>query len=314
MKIYEILQNIEESVSSEVYYFRNLNGALNIINSNKINLAAFTDEKTSETALRSRQKFYYMSTSRIKFGGYSRNSFYHKNGAATFVLNGNALNQNFHSKPVDYWGKKMRNVEPYDNSKEEMDRKKEIEMKYNENEDRIFSDKPNITPLKRYVNSIHLYVPNYYIEEKTKEDYEIIRKVDEACLKARHLGIDIFLYDKPSDFKVLRNGKKPDIGEYHTILSDFVKMANSGVYVKNNQFNEINRYIREMNYEGSHPEYGRVVLKDLAKRLSYNMGGKKESERHQLEEFVATMKKFKTRNVMDFVVKVAEKVRQNEPK
>ena len=61
---------------------------------------------------------------------------------------------------------------------------------------------------------------------------KLYEKLMKPCLKARHLGIDIFLYDKPSDFKVLRNGKKPDIGEYHTILSDFVKMANSGVYVK----------------------------------------------------------------------------------
>lgn len=314
VKVFEILQTIEESVSSEVFYFTALRGLEGMLATNKINLSPFRDNNTADGALRGKQKMYFLSTSRVKFGGYSMSKFYDKHISATLVLNGAALNEKHSSKSVDYWGKAMRNPEQPDDSANSRNRRKHIEMHNNENEDRIFSDEPNLTPLKKYVNSINVFCPNYFNENRNDEEFKLYGTVTKLAERAKQLGVEFLIYDNPLYFKTLRKGKKEDVGDYSTTISDFTKMAKTGVYNSNNKnFRDIKEYEYSLHY-GDTKERAALRLKDLIGTLSNSMGGKDENDRIPLEEFISTMRQFKCRNIKDFVIKVADKVIANETK
>lgn len=132
---------------------------------------------------------FYFSCSRIKTGGYARER---QGGAVTFRLDGVALGHNYSGSPVDYWGPEYRKAADYHGK-----------LKMDENEDRIFTDKPYIRPAHRYIEEVHVLVPTEgdFNSEQWKRD---VRTILLAC-KTR--GIPAFLYQDQRQFELQQIGR-----------------------------------------------------------------------------------------------------------
>ena len=139
-----------------------------ILSSNKINLSS----NLGTSADKFGNKFFFLSLSRTP----GVNIGYGKYKNYRLVLDGNKLNQNFKSIPVDYWGNKGG-----DN----------VESEY---EDRIISDKPIIDNITKYIIRIEI------VDEtpKSKGNYELLQL-------AKQNNIPIFFYLNKNDLQRQRN-------------------------------------------------------------------------------------------------------------
>ena len=119
-----------ESVSSIVYHVTHVSNLEKILKDNQFILSS---SLSNEADMRqAHKKFFYLSVSRIKYGGYAL----HKDSLdANIVLDGDKLNQNYEGISVDYWGHR-------DNR--------------DESEDRILSTKQIIKPASKYIKEIHI--------------------------------------------------------------------------------------------------------------------------------------------------------------
>jgi hypothetical protein len=145
-----------------------------IITSNKMNLSS----NLGTSADKFSDKFFFLSLSRTPGVniGYGR---FHR---SRLVLDGNKLNQNFKSIPVDYWEDKRGDVDR------------------SEYEDRIISDKPVIDNFNKYIIRIEI------VDEtpKSKENYEILQL-------AKQNNIPIFFYLNKNDLQRQRNDVNDEV-------------------------------------------------------------------------------------------------------
>jgi hypothetical protein len=150
----------------EVYHYTY--GIKDIISSNKMNLSS----NLGTSADKFSDKFFFLSLSRTPGVniGYGR---FHR---SRLVLDGNKLNQNFKSVPVDYWEDKRGDVDR------------------SEYEDRIISDKPVIDNFNKYIIRIEI------VDEtpKSKYNYELLQL-------AKQNNIPIFFYLNKNDLQRQRN-------------------------------------------------------------------------------------------------------------
>lgn len=130
--------------TANLYHVTSLWSAVQIAKDNEF---ALTFAPATPADSKSKKRAFYMSCSRLPFGGYSMGYTYHKNTAATLQLDGIKLSQRYRIVPVAYWGS--------DYDKLEFDKRR----RYDENEDRIESDQPYIEDAIRYIKCCHVYVP-----------------------------------------------------------------------------------------------------------------------------------------------------------
>jgi hypothetical protein len=177
---------------SELYHATYPSAVLKMLKDNAIKL---TFQQGADTMS---NKSFYLSTMRTKYGNYA--DYYHGRGigkrdtgfpkwetipaepgkrgvskTAIVNINGDTVRDIATVKSVDYWGKAFHSG----NMKEEQ-------------EERIFSDKPELAPLAKYVNAIHLFIG-------TKED----NKFRHQMLIDIHnfsTSIPIYFYDNPEYF------------------------------------------------------------------------------------------------------------------
>lgn len=177
----EQLKNIllTEKVSDKVYHQTTVNGLENILKTNKIFLTPSYGISADKSINYNKLYSLSLTTARNTVTGYrgtGKNNDYAK-GRVRLELDGRELNYNYKSKHVDYW---------------QYPRKKEITMNstiYDEMEERILSDKNEITPAARYINAIEIY-----IEERAIEKYKQIKSM------ADQLNIPCYFYDNARDF------------------------------------------------------------------------------------------------------------------
>ncbi len=121
-----LIKKFQESLTSIVFHVTSVNNLLDILKSNKFTLATSLGTGSDKFS----NKWYYMSFSTIKYGGYSRSlSFI---GQAILVIDGEKLNQRYKGIPVDYWGPEWRAA-----SKEDEQR-----LRNDENEERLITGIP----------------------------------------------------------------------------------------------------------------------------------------------------------------------------
>lgn len=89
-----------------------------------------------------KSKYYYLSAMRVKYGNYAGGDSERVGKVVILDLNGDAISRVAKIRNVDYWGKDFVGVKGY----------------REEQEERIMMDKPELKPLNKYVNSIHVYV------------------------------------------------------------------------------------------------------------------------------------------------------------
>lgn len=198
------MEFIIESVNQPLYYFRKLKGLYDILKTNTIQLSIAFGTKHDMSL--NKDKLYFISTSRIKWGGFSRSNFFKDWAASTIVLDGKKLSQRLETTSVDYWGRDMRPNPAMD---------KERFLKNNENEERILSNTPTLKPANKYIKEIHVFIP------------ENIHDRDKALLiKISKLNKKIYYYTNESAFKTLNIRKSitnvviSDIDDSQDILSE----------------------------------------------------------------------------------------------
>jgi hypothetical protein len=169
----QIKKIIKEGTNrGEVYHYTY--NIKEILSSNKMNLSSNLGTEADKFG----NKFFFLSLSRTPGVniGYGR---FHR---SRLVLDGNKLNQNFKSIPVDYWEDKRGDVDR------------------SEYEDRIISDKPIIDNFNKYIIRIEIVDD----EPKRKRNYELLQL-------AKQNNIPIFFYLNKNDLQRQRNDVNDEV-------------------------------------------------------------------------------------------------------
>lgn len=158
---------ISEVVSPLLYHITDVGRAINILKENKFRLTpAFGTD--ADLGLQ-KGKLYFLSTSRIKYGGYSRSL--GDKGYVNIELDGRKLGNNHQSVNVDYWDDEIRNIAWQKGNIQQY-------LKYDENEERIVTDEPEITPADKYIKSLHVSVGDPSdVKENMKEKHFRLQKL-----------------------------------------------------------------------------------------------------------------------------------------
>ena len=148
MKILNLYEQIlAETLLPEEYHYTYLSYLLKIMQSDTLNLSS--NIGTSADAIGG--KFFFLSLSRTGSPKLGYNAGY--NGLARIVFDGNKLNNNFKSIPVDYWGEKQRKFEY---------------------EDRIITDKPVINNISKYIKRLDIVTDFSEVEvHRIKQLFEL---------------------------------------------------------------------------------------------------------------------------------------------
>ena len=284
-------RELTEAVSKEVYHFTH--NPLDVLKINKFNLHSAISS-TDTDKFNPKKKYYDFSVSRIKFSGYARSKTYGGTLNSILVLDGEKLNHNYHGKAVDYWGREYRTSEVGD---------KERRMKYDENEERIFTDKPFIAPASKYIKEIHIYFSEDKMDEK--EFYDTTRKVREIAKLAKVKGIPTYIHDELSSFKLLKKDKRVEERKVFEKEERFLDMAESKKLHRNfNYEKEIVDSVDSMD-EALKNDSVKMLINSLNTNLKNMSRNYKELE----DRFISLMKKYKTRDMKEFVYKVLKQAK-----
>lgn len=199
-------------LSSVLYHVTDTYRLLDILKENKIHMTSNLGTNSDKLYRKKKFRPYFFSLSRIKYGGYSRTrSDYNQ---VTLVFDGLKLRDKFYGQPVDYWGEGWRKTADEVDLKER--NKVPTRLKYDENEERIYSDKPFIEPITQYVKEIHIIVSELSIadhngeklsDEKASrmyEDHRMYRNIGNYCTLRK---IPCYFYFDFSAYKLLNKKK-----------------------------------------------------------------------------------------------------------
>ena len=171
---------LNEAISSVVYHFTGLKKLYNILVSDTFYMQSAFSASADDMS----NKKFFMSTTRQKSGeiGYSRGK------KVRIALNGDLLNQRYEGKPVDYWGETMGKQSYFKKKKE--GREIDYYQPSTENEDRIFSNEPEIYDFHKYVKRIDILIEN-------DNDLSIAKK----CLYTKFINL-IHIYKDNKSFNM----------------------------------------------------------------------------------------------------------------
>lgn len=170
-----MLKQIEAKLSNVLYHITTVSAAASIMTKDRFELKP-SEGTLSEQSLNAKGKPYYISTTRIRTGGYSQGNIYNK--SVVLVLSGTKLAMKYSGGPIDYWG-----LLSYP---DEASRAKRYEA-----EDRIFSESPFIAPAHSYILEVHAHINDRSVE---------LFQLKKACL-LRH--IPIWFYNNAKDLLLL---------------------------------------------------------------------------------------------------------------
>lgn len=240
----------EAGISDKVYHFTTLSNASKIMSDDRFTLSPVMG--TDMEIQLSKNKLFYFSTSREKFGGYTRTNAY--SSGVVFNLDGRKLSHNYSGDPVDYWGRDWRETMRKGGSPVEE------RIAKDENEDRVYSDKPEISPASKYIDEIHILLKVSSEQSHYARAYQaMIDLVRESKLK----GIPVFIYDNVKDFKVQNKDKSLSFKDFES------KKEEKGDYYFDHGVDRAKRYYNKY-FELYHAtDYDK--LSKEASKLAYNL-------------------------------------------
>lgn len=164
-------ENLNEEIKNVLYHYTSAWNFLNILKERKIFLTVATGHDIYSGG--DNKRVFFLSTTRSKLGHYT---LVHKDSTTgvVLVLNRDFLERNNSIKPVDYWGRDFRMINP----------------RRNEMEERILSNKPFISlpePASDLIIEAHMI-----IKPDTDERYTDIIKY--VIIYSRKLGIPLYIY------------------------------------------------------------------------------------------------------------------------
>jgi hypothetical protein len=168
---------LTEAASSIVYHYTNTAAAAKILTSGEFLLASSTGTQ-AEKDYEIPGYPYFLSTTRTKVGDYHNR--YVGSSAVMFVLNGTWLNQNYKTKPIDYWNRAWLHDTSGRRSREA--------------EDRVYSRTPEIPANNQSILEVHVLL----VEQSENRSPE----VRTVLLSAKKQGIPAFLYTDETAWKL----------------------------------------------------------------------------------------------------------------
>lgn len=289
---------LQETYTGDVYYWAK--PTMNFIKENKIALSPFfTDGDALDKSVNPKKKMYYLSTSRIKFGGYSLSNFNENHIGVIAELSGPALSQHMSNKPVNYWGdigRKYVGVNPKET--------KHRRMVNDENEERFFSDNPYLQPLSKYVKAIYVYCPGFNkpTEELTDEEHKNRMFVNEMASRSASIGVKFLITDNPKEFKVLKGKTFEEKG---SSSSPYIALATA---IKNKTKNPSDKILEPFKKLATHKKYYGAsslsytdkLTNEVSKMRNY-IRNKRFKEQELVNELIALMKKSNKRTFEEFI-------------
>jgi len=167
---------VAEAATSIVYHYTNTAAAAKILASGQFQLASSTGTQ-AETQYAIPGYPYFLSTTRSKTGDYHNR--YVGSTAVMFVLNGAWLNNNYKSRPIDYWERSWLQSDG---------------TRGRESEDRVYSRTPEIPANAKSIISVHVLIK----EQKEYRGAEI----RSALISAKTQGIPAYLYTDEQAWKL----------------------------------------------------------------------------------------------------------------
>ncbi len=209
--ITERLNSINEKLSGSVYHYtsawnlekilkdNNVHLSSSLANSGNNSIHAYKDKKRYGQGMHF-DKIFYLSLTRAKSPkvGYARNNTQGGRFIVRIDFNGDSLNNNFKTYPVDYWQRK----DMVDINKASIfsdnDKLHRILSDY-EYEERIVSKDDKIKNISKYINKIDIFIDTVEYEKKY---YDVLRNILEYASK---IDVKVFIYDDIKNFN-LTNG------------------------------------------------------------------------------------------------------------
>lgn len=260
----------------KVFHATPIDALYSILKTDKLDLVP--NVAKVEKSLGGSDKFYYLSTMRNKSGKYFLGSDKHSKTPRVetyLVLDFDYIKSKMKSLPVDYWGSGR---------------------KYSEEEERFWSNDPELKGLSKFVKSIHVLVDS---EKPIKKYLEL-----EFIAKARK--VPIFFYNNPENYVV---GKKPikleandesgyvSLGNKHTLneIQSIVKLM-----LDEKLDGADSKFLRDMFYYsfGYQINDQAQIIEDFLHR---SMKTDDVEVRNAGRSFINLMKKFKKSNVINFL-------------
>lgn len=159
---------LAEAASAIVYHYTNTAAAARIMTTGEFLLASSTGTQ-AEKEYEIPGYPYFLSTTRTRVGDYHNR--YVGSSAVMFVLNGSWLNQNYKTKPIDYWNRSWLHSDG---------------TRSREAEDRVYSRTPEIPANADSILEIHVLI--------TEQQEYRSPEVRTVLLSAKTQGIPAFLY------------------------------------------------------------------------------------------------------------------------
>lgn len=190
------MPNIQEKVTSIIYHVTGLQAASKIMEEKRFTLSlSYGKDTEHQFAPNKKKQLYYMSTTRSTTGAYHRSMY----SGVIFELNGDFINNNYKSKPVDYFaGAEGKGASG--------------DSKGREFEDRVFSEDQYLDFSKNpkgLIKSIHILH-----DMEQRENHRDFTFGLQLYTAAKRLGIPTYIYKRGENpkwgdtKKVFRSGNE----------------------------------------------------------------------------------------------------------
>ena len=239
---------LTEAASAIVYHYTNTAAAAKILTSGEFLLASSTGTQ-AEKDYEIPGYPYFLSTTRTKVGDYHNR--YVGSSAVMFVLNGAWLNNNYKTKPIDYWNRSWM----HDTSGQ----------RTREAEDRVYSKTPNIPANSDSILEVHVL-----LKEQSENRSPEVRTV---LLSAKKQGIPAFLYTDETAWKLQDKRKAVSPGQ----AADLLK----GPQPSRKSYRPSRNYLEdwlELIYKKNKEELTPSALKKVHSLVVYGQGYRNEDD------------------------------------
>jgi hypothetical protein len=238
---------LTEAASAIVYHYTNTGAAARIMSSGEFLLASSTGTQ-AEKDYEIPGYPYFLSTTRTKVGDYHNR--YVGSSAVMFVLNGSWLNNNYKTKPIDYWNRSWL----YSGGTRDR-----------ESEDRVYSKTPAIPANNQSILEVHVLL-------KEQQEYRS-PEVRTILLSAKKQGIPAFLYTDETAWKLQDKRKAVNIAQSGDLLK--------GQQPTRRSFSPSRNYLEdwlELIFKKNKEELTTSAAKKLRSLIVYGQGYRNEDD------------------------------------
>ena len=289
---------LSEGLSKIVYHGTSIDRLLSILKDDTILLTPTTSESD-----RLQNKFYYLSVSRIKYGGYMMSGDLKVN----IVLDGQKLSNKYKGISVDYWG------DEGDKSVKHKNRNTYMRNKRDENEDRLITNDDEIKNAHKYIKEIHIKTN---IEDRgdisSNSQFDDLKEIVYYC---ESYNIPFYFYYKDdNDFKYLRNRNNELTEIFKNISSKKSKLANIIDLFNNKENINSPRDMEEYNVDMT-DFTDKYRFKDLIKNIEDELGNihygssyntKDRLDRKLIKKYFDILRKFGVKSTKEFLIKLRD--------